>query len=54
VPRLAKITLILLNLYSKDNFKLKLAANILVLTDGKQKSYTDYYGWMGFGESSKK
>jgi hypothetical protein len=35
VPRLIKLTPNYLNLYPNDNNQLKLAANILVLTDGR-------------------
>ena len=49
VPRLIKTTLNYLNLYPNDNIELKLAANILVLADGRKKSYTHYYGWLGLG-----
>jgi hypothetical protein len=50
VPRVIKIAAFRLNLYPNDNYQSKLAAIILVLTYGSQKSYTHYYGWMGPGE----
>ncbi len=53
MPRLIKNSLIWLNLYPKDNIQSKLAANILVLSDGNEESYTHNYGWMGFGQIKK-